>query len=339
MRLAAYCAYCARRGEGARGRARGRRQRHGRANNPVFAKTPFIENTVFGSCTQRLGLARKRLQLHTGCTPRALELTLLPPPPTFQFPGARSAQRELFNERLTVNSHCHVEPALEIRLTNDSPGPVHLAWQGRARSTRPYQQLTCVCTAPTRPAMATDLATAAAAAMRLHSTLAMYRKASREGDVTEAVASLERVLVAAQTRGIGSCPTGRQPRVATIAAALAFNAGCGTSVIAMARRFGIPTNISGVKRLSDRLAARLSFHFSHFTFHTLSLIEADDRALPCTPQGYYTAALRPLTHRRGEIYVGRVVDHNSARCRSQFGEGRASLQVAQDKTDKIMVMV
>jgi hypothetical protein len=41
---------------------------------------------------------------------------------------------------------------------------------------------------------------ATAAASRLYSTLANYHKVSREGDVTEAVASLERVIVAAHRR-------------------------------------------------------------------------------------------------------------------------------------------
>ena len=84
---------------------------------------------------------------------------------------------------------------------------------------------------------------ATAAASRLYSTLANYHKVSREGDVTEAVASLERVIVAAKTRGIGSCALGLQPQAATVAAALAFNAGCGTDVTAMARTFLIPKNI------------------------------------------------------------------------------------------------
>ena len=93
---------------------------------------------------------------------------------------------------------------------------------------------------------------AAAAASRLQSALASYRKVSSGGDVTEAVASLERAIVAAQTRGIGSCTLGQQPQAATVAAAIAVNAGCG--VTAMARRFGIGNNIAGVRRVADRLA-------------------------------------------------------------------------------------
>ena len=97
---------------------------------------------------------------------------------------------------------------------------------------------------------------AAAAASRLQSALASYRKVSSGGDVTEAVASLERAIVAAQTRGIGSCTLGQQPQAATVAAALAFNAGCGAGITAMARAFKLENNIAGVRRLADRLATR-----------------------------------------------------------------------------------
>ena len=97
---------------------------------------------------------------------------------------------------------------------------------------------------------------AAAAASRLQSALASYRKVSSGGDVTEAVASLERVIVAAKTRGIGSCALGLQPQAATVAAALAFNAGCGAGITAMARAFKLENNIAGVRRLADRLATR-----------------------------------------------------------------------------------
>jgi len=93
-----------------------------------------------------------------------------------------------------------------------------------------------------------------AAASRLLSTLKGHNKPCPDG--AQAVDSLEHAIRAAQTQGLGTRRTGLIPQPATVAAALAFNAGCGRNVHAMARRFYIGSNGVGVRNLADRLAAR-----------------------------------------------------------------------------------
>jgi hypothetical protein len=93
-----------------------------------------------------------------------------------------------------------------------------------------------------------------AAASRLLSTLKAHNRPCPDG--AQAVDSLEHTRIrAAQTQGVGTRRTGLIPQSATVAAALAFNAGCGRTVQAMARRFNIGSNGVGVRNLADRLAA------------------------------------------------------------------------------------
>ena len=93
------------------------------------------------------------------------------------------------------------------------------------------------------------------AASRLLSTLKVYRKPCPDGP--QAIESLEQVIRAAQSEGIGEARRrGTAPRAATIAAALALNAGCFPTVAAAARRFNIGGNQNSVSRLADRLTAR-----------------------------------------------------------------------------------
>ena len=94
-----------------------------------------------------------------------------------------------------------------------------------------------------------------AAASQLLSTLKAHNRPFPDG--AQAVDSLEHTRIrAAQTQGVGTRRTGLIPQSATVAAALAFNAGCGRTVQAMARRFNIGSNGVGVRNLADRLAAR-----------------------------------------------------------------------------------
>ena len=93
-----------------------------------------------------------------------------------------------------------------------------------------------------------------AAASQLLSTLKVHNRPFPDG--AQAVDSLEHTRIrAAQTQGVGTRRTGLIPQSATVAAALAFNAGCGRTVQAMARRFNIGSNGVGVRNLADRLAA------------------------------------------------------------------------------------
>ena len=93
-----------------------------------------------------------------------------------------------------------------------------------------------------------------AAASQLLSTLKAHNRPFPDG--AQAVDSLEHTRIrAAQTQGVGTRRTGLIPQSATVAAALAFNAGCGRTVQAMARRFNIGSNGVGVRNLADRLAA------------------------------------------------------------------------------------
>ena len=93
-----------------------------------------------------------------------------------------------------------------------------------------------------------------AAASQLLSTLKAHNRPFPDG--AQAVDSLEHTRIrAAQTQGVGTRRTGFIPQSATVAAALAFNAGCGRTVQAMARRFNIGSNGVGVRNLADRLAA------------------------------------------------------------------------------------
>ena len=90
---------------------------------------------------------------------------------------------------------------------------------------------------------------AAAAASLLYSTLRMYRKLE-PGDRQETIDKLTQAVTCILSRGIGA--RGSLPKAKTVAAAIAWNAGCGRSASVIMSRFGV-TNQASLSQIADRL--------------------------------------------------------------------------------------
>ena len=83
----------------------------------------------------------------------------------------------------------------------------------------------------------------------LYTVLQRYRKLE-PGSRQETVETLSQAIKCVRTRGIGE--RGALPKAATVAAAIAWNAGCGNSVSVLIGQFGV-NNGAGVTRMADRI--------------------------------------------------------------------------------------
>ena len=90
---------------------------------------------------------------------------------------------------------------------------------------------------------------AAAAASLLYSTLRMYRKLE-PGDRQETIDKLTQAVTCILSRGIRA--RGSLPKAKTVAAAIAWNAGCGNSVSVTKSRFGV-SNSASVSQIANRI--------------------------------------------------------------------------------------
>ena len=83
----------------------------------------------------------------------------------------------------------------------------------------------------------------------LYTVLQRYRKLE-PGSRQETVEILSRAVKCVRTRGLGE--RGALPKATTVAAAIAWNAGCGNSVSVIVDQFGV-NNRAGVTRMADRI--------------------------------------------------------------------------------------
>ena len=82
--------------------------------------------------------------------------------------------------------------------------------------------------------------------------LQKYRKLE-PGNRQETVETLSGAVKCVRARGVGE--RGALPNATTVAAAIAWNAGCGNSVSAIVDQFGV-NNRAGVARMAERIRAQ-----------------------------------------------------------------------------------